>query len=444
MNTNPKKRILILAANPQQTSRLCLDEEVREIENALRRARHRDQLELIPRWAVTAREMRRAVLEESPQIVHFSGHGAGEQGLVLDDETGQVKLVKATALAELFKLFADQVECVLLNACYSEVQAEAIRQHINYVIGMNQPIGDRAAIEFAVGFYDALGTGKDYDFAYNYALTGISMVGIDEANVPVLFKKRFFDVNNDTYPSLWVHGWSKPIDNYSPAVELDWTEYFDRDAQPRQIADQATWDNILLPSLKKAREELAQERAGSIIDIRGRHTLTAAVAIGILFPDTRGYTLRVEQQPTAGKPNLWRSDASPSDAKFQVVEESGVIGEHLVIALGITGNPLLDVSQLLQNSSVPFSATVYAEPVSGTGSQAINSDADAVALALDAKDLIRRYRHKYRANCIHLILFAPVGFCLFLGQRLRLIGDVVCYELVAPRNYQPALKVSTG
>lgn len=444
MTTNPVKRILILTANPLQTSRLRLDEEVREIEAALRRARHRDQLELIPCWAVTPREMRRAVLEESPQIVHFSGHGAGEQGLALEDETGQVKLVNATALAGLFKLFAENVECVLLNACYSEIQAEAIRQHINYVIGMNQPIGDRAAIEFAVSFYDALGTGKDYDFAYNYALTGISIAGIDQTNVPVLLKKTSFNVTDNTHSSLWVHGWVKQIYSDYPTVELDWTEYFDIEAQPRRIADQATWDNILLPSLKKAREELVQELAGSIIDVRGKYPLTVAVAIGTVFPNTGGYTLQVEQL-TLGKPNLWRSDASPSDAKFKIVEESGEPGEHLLIALGITGNPSLDVAQLIiQNSLVSFSATVYAEPQSGTGSHAINSDADAVALALDAKDLIRHYRHKYCATCIHLILFAPVGFCLFLGQRLRVVGDVICYERVADKNYQPALKLSTG
>jgi SMODS-associated and fused to various effectors sensor domain len=149
--------------------------------------------------------------------------------------------------------------------------------------------------------------------------------------------------------------------------------------------------------------------------------------------------LRVKQRS-----DLWRSDASPSDAKFKIVEESGEPGEHLLIALGIRGNPSLDVAQLIQDSPVSFSSMVYAEPNSGTGTQAISSDADAVALALDAKDLIRRYRHKYRANCIHLILFAPVGFCLFLGQRLRVVGDVVCYELVADKNYQPSVKLVTG
>jgi hypothetical protein len=43
----------------------------------------------------------------------------------------------------------------VLNACYSEIQANAIVQHIDYVIGMSQAIGDTAAIKFAMGFYDA-------------------------------------------------------------------------------------------------------------------------------------------------------------------------------------------------------------------------------------------------------------------------------------------------
>ncbi|GAA6622364.1 SAVED domain-containing protein [Scytonema sp. NUACC26] len=444
MTTSPIKRILILAANPTNTTRLRLDEEVREIKKALRCAPKRDQFELVSCWAVTPRELQLAVLEESPQIVHFCGHGMGDEGLVLQDETGQVKFVSTNALAGLFKLFANKVECVLLNACYSELQAEVIKHHIDYVIGMNQSLGDRTAIEFAVSFYEALGADKNYDFAYEYACNGISMAGIDQANVPVLHRKSFsFDVNNNTYLSLWVHGWDKQIYSNSPTVELDWTEHFDIYAQPRRIADQATWDNILLPNLNRARKELTQGHTPLTIDVRGRFPLTVAVAIGTVFPDTRGYTLQVEQQ-TAGKLYLWRSDASPSDAKFKVVSETGEAGEHLLIALGITGNPSLDVAQLLQDSPIPFSAVIYAEPEFGTGERAIRSDADAVALVLDVKDLIRRYRQKYSATCTHLVLFAPVGFCLFLGQRLRVIGDIICYERIADRNYQPSVKLCTG
>jgi hypothetical protein len=110
---------------------------------------------------------------------------------VLEDESGQVKLVDGEALAGLFELFADRLECVVLNGCYTQVQAEAIARHIPYVIGMSQGIQDRAAIEFAVGFYNALGAGRPVEFAWSFGCSAIQMAGIrTEHLIPVLIKKK--------------------------------------------------------------------------------------------------------------------------------------------------------------------------------------------------------------------------------------------------------------
>lgn len=183
------QRILILAANPKNSSRLRLDAELREIEDGLVRAKRRDQFELVQKWAVRPRDLQRAILEVNPYIVHFSGHGVGENGLVLENDVGEVKLISAAALEDLFELFSAEIECLLLNACYSEVQAEAISQHIPYVIGMNKAIGDNAALAFSVGFYDALGAGKSIEFAYKFACNAIHINGINEHLTPVLMKK---------------------------------------------------------------------------------------------------------------------------------------------------------------------------------------------------------------------------------------------------------------
>jgi hypothetical protein len=181
--------ILFLAANPKDTGRLRLDQELRDIAEGLQRAQKRDQFNLEQRLAVRPQDIERAILDVSPQIIHFSGHGAGEQGLVFEDEIGNAKLVDGAALAGLFELFADQIHCVVLNGCYSEVQAKEIAQHIPYVIGMNQEIGDRAAIAFAVGFYDALGAGRDVEFAYNLGCAVIRLEGIAGNLTPVLLKQ---------------------------------------------------------------------------------------------------------------------------------------------------------------------------------------------------------------------------------------------------------------
>lgn len=181
-------KILIFAANPQGTSPLRLDREVRDIGEGLQRAQHREQFVLESKWAVRPRDLQRAMLDVNPQIVHFSGHGAGERGLVLEDELGKAKVVSGEALAGLFQLFAQQVECVLLNGCYSKEQAEAISQYIPYVIGMTQNVSDRTAIEFAVGFYDALGAGRSVEFAFQLGCSAIQLAGTQEHLVPVLLQ----------------------------------------------------------------------------------------------------------------------------------------------------------------------------------------------------------------------------------------------------------------
>lgn len=180
------KKILLLSANPLNTTQLRVDEEMREIKEGLRRSQQRDNFVIETGEAVRYRDIRRAILDHEPNILHFSGHGAGEEGLIFEDETGQPKLVKADALGRLFELFADKIECVVLNACYSEIQAKAIVEHIPYVVGMNKAIADKAAIEFAVGFYDGLGAGKSVKFAYKLGCNSIEIAGIPEHLTPQL------------------------------------------------------------------------------------------------------------------------------------------------------------------------------------------------------------------------------------------------------------------
>jgi hypothetical protein len=182
-----QKTILVLASSPKNEARLRLDQEVREIDEGLRRSQQRDKFTLQQRWAVRPDDLRRALLDLNPQIVHFCGHGSGEDGLVLEDNAGLAQLVPTHALANLFKRFATRgLECVVLNACYAEVQANAIAEHIDYVVGMNSSIGDKAAIKFAVGFYDELGAGYSYEDAYHGGCDAIALQGIPEEHIPVL------------------------------------------------------------------------------------------------------------------------------------------------------------------------------------------------------------------------------------------------------------------
>ena len=225
------KKILILTANPKNSDKLRLDEEVREIQEGLQRSRSRDQFEIISKWAVRPDDLRRALLDHEPQIVHFSGHGAGTKGLVLENNAGQMQLVSASSLARLFKLFCEKVECVLLNACYSEAQAAAIHQHIDCVIGMNQAIGDRAAIEFAVGFYDGLGAGRGYSDAFEFGLSAIDLEGIPETATPQL-KQR---VNQRTDAESQAAVAASPAQEVAPSEPALWVSQTTEQGAPPTV-----------------------------------------------------------------------------------------------------------------------------------------------------------------------------------------------------------------
>jgi len=171
--------VLMLSANPIGTTPLRLGEELREVKEGLRRAILRDNFNLVSEHALRTRDLHRAMLEHQPHILHFSGHGTGAKGLILEDEGGGGKTVSGEAIAQLLALFKDSLQCVVLNACYSEVQAKAISEYIPFVIGMSEEIGDKAAIEFTVAFYDAIGAGRDIKFAFDLATVAIKLAGID-------------------------------------------------------------------------------------------------------------------------------------------------------------------------------------------------------------------------------------------------------------------------
>lgn len=160
------KTILVLASNPRGTTVLDLSREIRGIEEGLRRSQNRDQFKIEICVAVRPIDLRRAIMEIKPQIVHFCGHGEGNLGLCLENDNGKPQLVSTTALSDLFRICANAVECVVINSCYSEVQAQAIAKYINYVIGMNRAVKDDAAIKFAVGFYDGIGAGDSIERSF--------------------------------------------------------------------------------------------------------------------------------------------------------------------------------------------------------------------------------------------------------------------------------------
>jgi CHAT domain-containing protein len=184
-----KVRILFLAANPTGTTPLKLDEEAREIDKKIQAAAHRESLELITRWAVRPDDLLQYLNQFKPHVVHFSGHGSSTEEITLLDDAGKPKSVSKEALVSLFRTLRDNIRVVLLNACYSQPQAEGITGVIDCAIGMSRAIGDDAAITFAASFYRAIGFGRSIKEAFEQGTTALLLEGIPEEKTPSLLTR---------------------------------------------------------------------------------------------------------------------------------------------------------------------------------------------------------------------------------------------------------------
>jgi hypothetical protein len=163
-----KRKILFIAANPSDASRIQTDREHRIIKAEMQRGTHRDAFEFLqPQFAVTITELLRA-MNAKPNIVHFSGHGETD-GIVIATDDNEGQLLTADILEQLFKPLRGVAEMIVLNSCYSAAQAEIISRLGMYVVGNNLPVGDQAAISFAKGLYNGLGEGKSFADAINDA-----------------------------------------------------------------------------------------------------------------------------------------------------------------------------------------------------------------------------------------------------------------------------------
>jgi hypothetical protein len=274
-----KRRILILAANPVGTGPLRLDEEVCEIQLGLLRSIGESVFEIHQAWAPRPRDVRRALLDYSPEFVHFCGHGAGDEGLIFENECGEPHLISTEALSGLFELFSSQIKCVVLNACYSELQARAIAQHIEAVVGMQRAIGDHSAIEFAIGFYDAIAASRTPSEAFRFGCNAIQLAGAEGHLIPSLLLQ-----SNITKTAI---GPNSQL-NMRPTAVLSGTSRSDR----LMVADLRglTSSGWTMRSIMEATIEMDYENVAGL-DERSEGAMDQWVAIAESNPDTHALVL---------------------------------------------------------------------------------------------------------------------------------------------------------
>jgi CHAT domain-containing protein len=137
------------------------------------------QVEYLER--ATLKSLRIALLETSPHVVHWIGHGdlaaeVREGELLFEEEDRNAVPVPGAVLAEYFR--DTYVRLVVLNGCetgripedpLAGVATALVRAGLPAVIAMQRPVLDDSAIRFSEALYTRLAAGDPVDVALSEA-----------------------------------------------------------------------------------------------------------------------------------------------------------------------------------------------------------------------------------------------------------------------------------
>lgn len=201
----PPLRILGAVVSPNDLDELDVEREKQRVEEAVDGLCCDGLVELVWLEGQTWRDLQRAMRRGPWHAFHFVGHGGfdrnADEGLIaLADERGRAHLLRATSLGVLL---ADHqsLRMAVLNSCegaqgsdldvFSSTAAVLVRRGIPAVLAMQYEITDRAAIEFARAFYEALADGMPVDAAVAEARKAVSIAVANtvEWGTPVLYMR---------------------------------------------------------------------------------------------------------------------------------------------------------------------------------------------------------------------------------------------------------------
>ncbi|MEO9320323.1 MAG: CHAT domain-containing protein [Nitrososphaera sp.] len=177
-----------------------IDREFKSIDYALRLGDFGREFELEQRNAVTLLELQEHMLRFRPNILHFSGHGSDQGRLIFENQNGGGDEAPSLAIASLFEILNSNrtpidptniLRCIVLSACYSLEQAEAISRYVDCVVGVSRAIKDESAIVFSTSFYRGLSYGMSAQAAFDLGRNQLQLSeNVDEKIVKLVHREN--------------------------------------------------------------------------------------------------------------------------------------------------------------------------------------------------------------------------------------------------------------
>jgi hypothetical protein len=216
-------RILFVSANPDWTPRLDLLDELRELKQSLKGKKY--LLELLP--AAQPEDLKDAIdsNDDAIDILHFTGHGTKQDGLLFRKSDGRKTAITASDLNEMFR--NKKVKLAVLNACHTQATAEGITGFANTVIGTTAKLEEISAKKLTKVLYAALGNGKSIDEAFKEATQTLDKTGLQNIYKPYRLAEK-------TPADLQFDSGDLEVDQEN---EDNWDRYFFQSYLEEQIGD---------------------------------------------------------------------------------------------------------------------------------------------------------------------------------------------------------------
>jgi hypothetical protein len=177
-------RVLYMTANPELDLRT--EVEVRDVQQAVKGALHRDLINVQYRPAATPEDLLDGLNDVRPHVVHFSGH-AGDAAVLFDNasvDNPEGRAVPFELLARALGATAEPPKLLVLNGCDTLDGAEVLLEVTPVVIAMATEISDLAASAFAARFYAAVAAAQPIGPALRQAAVVLDLMGLDEGWKP--------------------------------------------------------------------------------------------------------------------------------------------------------------------------------------------------------------------------------------------------------------------
>ncbi|KAL8818269.1 MAG: hypothetical protein Q9223_003060 [Gallowayella weberi] len=171
--------ILFLCATPKGLRRLNVGREYETLKETISASHLGDGYRVESVHSCRLQDITKALRTYKPTILHFSGH-ADASSLAFEDGSGDDSPIELSRLVDVMKQgAANNLRCVLLNACATAEQSSCIANEVGTVIAMKDAVGDDAAITFTQVFYNALAAGHTVDNAFAWARPEVKLLHKD-------------------------------------------------------------------------------------------------------------------------------------------------------------------------------------------------------------------------------------------------------------------------